>query len=356
MRISKIISIIIVVFNIHLTHADAQNSNFHLKKTSEKIVQYEFEFPLVSGLNNLVPIGSYEGVSLFLYKDKKRNFHFYKLNEYDYKFNAVFDHMNLNGYLYDFSSNGECIFFNQSMIDDSDNLGYCILKLQIDKTVYILDSVYNVDKKIHSSFSRDGEKLVVNTLNTLSDYYNPEQDDRITIYSLGNKNMKDVKVTSENIPCNHCSDGHLIGNDLFFAKSNQRDDFSGGFLWKDIYKAPLKDLNDTVKIATSSNILAITPDGKYILATRQFDMPNKPCAIIDVENKKYQLLLGRDYSKADAFYSYKEKKFAFDFEGQIVYVDFPLEYPFDALRKGNSDIPQWTNKKFYQQFLHEPFE
>ena len=235
-----------------------------------------------------------------------------------------------------------------------DDYGYGSLTLLSENKTFILDSIYNADKKIHSSFSTDGKFLIVNTLNTLSDFYNPEQDDRIMVYSLDS--LKESKVNKEYIPCLHCADGYLVGNDFFFTKSNQRDDFSGGFAWKDIYKAPWGKIQDSVKIAAFTEILAISPDGKYILGTRHFDLPNSPCAIIDVEKKKYQLLLGRDYSKADAFYSFKEKKFAFDFDGRIVYVDFPKEFPFDALRKDNPDIPNWSDTEFYKQYNHEPFK
>ena len=64
-------------------------------------------------------------------------------------------------------------------------------------------------------------------------------------------------------------------------------------------------------------------------------------AIVDVTQKKYQLLLGRDYDddRSQAFYSQYHQKFAFDMNSHIVYVDFPDEYPFDALRRDNSLVP-----------------
>jgi len=77
---------------------------------------------------------------------------------------------------------------------------------------------------------------------------------------------------------------------------------------------------------------------------------------IDVEAKKYQMLLGRDYFKHKAFYSYYEKKFAFDFEGYLIYVDFPESYPFDALNWRNEEIPDWTEKKFWSNYQHAPLQ
>lgn len=329
-------------------------TTYGILKTRETIKEYRFQESIHPSKNSLNPIGYFNNTVLYSYCNYDNWMtQFYQLNEDNYTFRNILEDLPNSKRLYFFNAHDSLLFYRHSFINDYDD-GFSKLVLKYKSKTIILDSIFNSDKKIHSSFSLDGKKLVVNTLNTLSDYYNPEQDDRFAVYSL--ENIKDGKFTKEYIPCKHCSDGHLIGENLFFAKSNQRDDFSGGFLWKDIYKAPLSDLNDTVKIASFSNILAITPDGKYILATRHFDLPNKPCAIIDVENKRYQLLLGRDYSKADAFYSYKEKKFAFDFEGRIVYIDFPKEYPFDALQKENPSIPKWSNKEFYQQFMHEPFE
>lgn len=277
----------------------------------------------------------------------------YKFDESEYNFKNNFNELNLKGNLYNFSVHDSLIFYKKSRFTSIDDIGYSELILQTKKNIIILDSVYNADKKIHSSFSSDGRILIVNTLNTLSDYYNPEQDDRFMVYHL--ENIGNGIIKKEYIPCKHCADGYLIGNDLFFTKSNQRDDLSGGFSWKDIYKAPWGKLRDSVKIASFSEILAISPDGKYILGTRHFDLPNSPCAIFDVENKRYQLLLGRNYSKAHTFYSYKEKKFAFDFGGYIVYIDFPKDYPFDAMHKDNPYIPDWTNKDFYKQFEQNPF-
>lgn len=352
MRALKYIITIVSIVILQHNAVNAQKENYNLVKTSETIVQYKLQS--IDGFDYKVPIGNIGEAILYVFKDNNERFLFYTLNEQDITFKPAFNDLNLKGKLYQFSANASFVFYRQIHFTSMDDYGYNTLTLQFNNKSYILDSIYNADKKIHSSFSSDGKFLIINTLNTLSDFYNPEQDDQIMVYSLDG--LKEGKLSKEYIPCIHCADGHLVNNELFFTKSNQRDDFSGGFAWKDIYKAPWGKLQDSVKIAAFSEILVISPDGKYILATRHFDLPNSPCAIIDVDNKKYQLLLGRDYSKADAFYSFKEKKFAFDFEGRIVYVDFPKEYPFDALQKDNPDIPSWSNTDFYNQYKHEPFK
>lgn len=103
-----------------------------------------------------------------------------------------------------------------------------------------------------------------------------------------------------------------------------------------------------------SDIAAISSDGKYILARRR-DIANSALAIVDVEQKRYQLLLGREYQRysREPFYSYLYNKFAFIMDGHIIYVDFPEEYPFDALRRDNPLVPFDLDLTPYQ---HPPLE
>lgn len=346
--------LLIVIISLKWQETHCQKSN-QLTKTTEKIVNYNFEIPISKGKNTLINIGIIRGSIVYKYEDYTNwEVKFYKLNEDNYTFKRILGSISNSKRSFSFNAMDSMIFYSKAVLLSNNNLDFNYLVLEIHDKIYFLDSISNSDKKIHSSFSQDGKILIVNTLNTLLDYYNPEQDDRFMVYHLENINKGIIK--KEYIACTSCADGYLVGNDLFFTKSNQRDDFTGGFAWKDIYKAPWGKLQDSVKIAAFSEILVISPDGKYILGTRHFDLPNNPCAIFDVENKKYQLLLGRDYSKAHAFYSYKEKKFAFDFGGYIVYVDFPEVYPFDALRKDNPDIPNWSDREFYNRFEHPPFK
>ncbi len=351
----KILRTILYLSSVSL-FIDCNAQNTSLVKTNETIVKYNFDIPISKGNNVLYPIGFSNHSIVFLFREYKDwNVQLYAFDEYGNKFSKPIVHIPKSRQLWSFNALDSIIFFRELFFEINGNDdGFSLLKLKYQNQTIILDTVYYSDKRIHSSFSSDGKKLVVNTLNTLSDYYNSEQDDRFAIYSL--ENIKEGIVTREYIPCEHCSGGHIIGDYMFFEKSILRDDFSGGFLWKNIYKAPLNDLRDTVRIASFSNILAVTPDGKYILAERYCDSPKGSCAVIDVESKKYQFLLGREYSDATAFYSYKEKKFAFDFEGRIVYVDFPEEYPFDALQKYNPNIPDSFEEDFYNRFLHEPFK
>lgn len=356
MKKFKFYLLLFIIFFLQFKNVVAQIDNvYKLEKTSETILKYNFEYKIIKGENSIKPVGYIDDFILYKYRDKDRNIKFYKFNEDNNSFKQVFLDLNLNSkFLYQFSTKDSLIFFKKIFFSEIDDYGYSQLIVLYNNKMHVIDSIYNADKKIHSSFSTNGKFLIVNTLNTLSDYYNSDQDDRIYVYLLDS--LKKGKVIKDDIFCKYCGDGYLVGDDFYFTKSNERDDFSGGFKWKDIYVSPWSQLKDSVKIASYTNILAISPDGKYILGTRQFDLPNSPCAIIDVVNKKYQLLLGRDYSKADAFFSYKEKKFAFNFSDRIVYIDFPEEYPFDALKKDNTEIPGWGDIEFYSQFKHAPFE
>lgn len=245
---------------------------------------------------------------------------------------------------------GSNLFYRLLIFESMEDYGYNRLYLRYKNDKIELDSIYNADKKIHSSFTSDGKYLLVNSLNTLSDYYNDEQDNRIMVYDLSEIDKGNIR--KQYIPCDKCADSYLVNDTLFFTIG--RKDAYGGFNNKDIYMAPWGHLKDTVKIASNTKIIAISPDGKYILGSRFFDRQKNTCVIVDVESKKYQMLLGRDYFNHKSFYSYYENKFAFDFKGYLIYVDFPGSYPFNALNWRNEEIPDWTEKEFWSKYQHDP--
>lgn len=258
--------------------------------------------------------------------------------------------------LFSFNYCDSLIFYSEAFNNEGEslNMGYrrLILRDASDREI-LLDSIYDVDKMIHSNFSTDSKYLIINTLSELPEHYNPIQDDQFIVYDVDS--LRNGRIVRSVILCRHCANGHLVNDQLFFTRSDEPDDLWGGFAWKDIYVAPWGNLKDSTKIASRSEIMSISPDGKYILAKRS-DFPNGVCAIINVETKKYQLLLGRDYNNLTAFYSYEKEKFAFDFGKYIIYVDFPEEYPFDAFNTHNSIIPFSEGRKIKEQFKHKPLE
>ena len=300
------------------------------------------------------PIGSSQDSVIFIYEDlEKHSKRIYTIEESegiiirDYLSKVDFAKYSTN-----YSFKNKILFYSCFFSEPIEINGFSKMYLNYELNTYYIDSISNSDKKIHSSFSSDGKYLLVNTLNTLSDYYNPVQDNRIMVYDL--KDIDNGEVKKQYIPCTHCSDSYLVGDQLFFTIG--RKDGYGGFSNKDIYVAPWGSLKDSVKIANNTDILAISPDGKYILGTRFWDRQKTTAVIVDVEHKKYQMLLGRDYAERKTFYSYYENKFAFDFKGYLIYVDFPESYPFDALQWRNEEIPDWTEKEFWSQFQHPPLD
>lgn len=210
MRTFKFSLSVFIIYNIQIMGCIAQTeSNNKLEKTSEKIVKYNFEHEIIKGRNYIKPIGYIDDFLLYKYRDKNKNIKFFKFNEENKIFKQVFSNLNLSSrFLYQFSSKDSFIFYKKIFFNETDDYGYSNLIVQYDKTQYIIDSIYNADKKIHSSFSVDGNFLIVNTLNTLSDYYNPEQDDRIGIYSLDS--LKKGKVSKNYISCTNCADSYLV--------------------------------------------------------------------------------------------------------------------------------------------------
>jgi hypothetical protein len=319
-------------------------------------VKQELLEPSVETIVNLPQKGKWEFAgyfkdSIILCMEQENYYQFYLLDENSYTLNPVFQHIKIGimPYISYFSIMDSVIFYFRSQRNSSED-GYSQLYIRYgSKKEKMLDSISNFDKKIHSSYSYDKKYLIVNSLNKLPDYYIPEQDNQFIFYDI--THIQTSIINRMTIPCTCCSKGYLINNNFFFTKSNERDDLWGGYAWTDMYLAKWPILQDTVRIATRSNILAISPNGKYILIERQ-DMINSTCAILDVENKRYQLLLGRDYRKYNFFYSYKKNKFSYVIKDKIIYVDFPHRYPFNAIEKEDKNILQLLmNFRFSHQQL-----
>lgn len=203
------------------------------------------------------------------------------------------------------------------------------------------------EKNLHVSFSPSKPLMVINYLDERPEHYDASLDDYFWIYNLDS--LSNGISYKDSIYCKYCDDGYVVGNNLFFTRSNERDDFYDGFAWTDIYVAPFDHIEDSVVIARRFRIRAVSSDGKYILAQNQNTISNWSCAIINVDQKKYQVLLGRNYCNRLVFYSNEEKKFGFVFGETIIYIDMPKTFPFDALEKKNifwPRPPKGWDKKF----------
>ena len=342
-----LIAVVVCVTTLHSVAAQDSGLLIKTKETIEKKNMYAMDrFVIPIGRSDFQIVGGWgsrDTLALCL------------LDEESYIFLPYFKKMFIapQRKLYNYNVLDSLIFYSESIFDENDlqNYGYKLLFVKLPNNEILLDSILYWDKSIHSSFSDDGKKLIVNTMDIREDVYNPAQDDQFIVYDV--EKLSKGEVEKYTIPCLHCSNGHLVGRTLFFNRAKYEPEEWMAFDWRDIYMAPCEHLEDSVKIAFRSTIKAITPDGKYILAER-YDMSNGDCIIIDVEAKKYQLLLGRYYNRYPAFYSYAKEKFAFDFGEYIVYIDFPTEYPFDALKE---NLQFWNNSfKIKEEFQHKSLE
>jgi hypothetical protein len=344
-----------VVITICIANAYSANSqdkqHLNLVQAKETIIKKKIK----DSLSNGTPMGRTAHNIIFGRSDTKHNLFFCRIDEVSFSFRQNFHkiHIPTDRHLSAFNGLDSLMFYTEMFFDRSDpsDAGYSRLIVRIFDKEILLDSIFNADKRIHSSFSGDGKYLIINTLDELPEMYNPHQDDQFIVYDVDD--LRRGKVTRSVIPCQYCAFGHLVNGKLFFTQSSERDDFAGGYAWKDIYVAPWGKLKDSVRIALRSDIKAISPDGRYILA-ENYDLPNGVCIIIDVRKRKYQLLMGRYYNRQPAFYSYEKEKFAFDFGEHIIYVDFPESYPFDGLK---NNLQFWgRSTAIRKQFQHEPLK
>lgn len=224
-------------------------------------------------------------------------------------------------------------------------------KFRIDSFPY-----YFLDKYIGCRFSSEGRYLVCNPYSTNSAGY-LEGDNGIYVYDL--KKIDKGIVEKQKINCDRCFQSFIISDTVYFGKEQI---IGGGVdgVFYNIYKAPLRNINDTVLIASNIEIELITPDGKYIFGSKYL-YGKYASVIVDVSTKRYQYMLGRDYSSDYMFYSKLEKKFVFDFGVRLVYLAMPEIFPFDAtdrityekyIRRGTS---KEQNEAFWKKFRYDPF-
>ncbi|MDX9771711.1 MAG: hypothetical protein RBT19_15215 [Tenuifilaceae bacterium] len=187
---------------------------------------------------------------------------------------------------------------------------------------------------------------------TLNDYVSEylrstEADSIITVFSVQNG-----QVTSKELYCRECIAPQIVNEQLFYGKKFFYFPGTDAYDWK-VYRASKFDLPKSELLAEYIEILLVSPDGKYILGKK--NLQGKDVAVIlDVEAKKFDYLLGRDYLTYKYFYSPTYKKFAFDTQDHIIYINNPVEFPFnsvgeDAERKRTSKSEK---AEFWKNYIH----
>jgi hypothetical protein len=210
-----------------------------------------------------------------------------------------------------------------------------------------------LDKYISCNFSENGKKLICNPYTIISAGYSPDIDNRIYVYEL--ERIDNVDIKKNTLSCERCMNTFLINNTFYYQKEIPIGKGLDGY-YKNIYKASINNINDTLLIAHDIVLKNITPDGAFILGEKYLYGRLTP-VLINVQTKRYQYILGRKYPIENSYYSYQEEKFFFDFGEQLVYIEFPQEYPFDAIK--NTSYQRTTkaeNETFWKKYLHEPLK
>jgi hypothetical protein len=217
------------------------------------------------------------------------------------------------------------------------------LWLQMGNSVTKMDSFayHFFDKHYEFKFSEDGNYLICNPFSDSAPGYEESEDGFIFLYDLRSGKVPNLK---KKIKCSHCSNSFIFGRQLI----TQREipighGFDGDY--HNIYFAGIDNPDDTTLCAFNIKLLDISTDKKYILGKKYLYGRATPI-ILDVNSKHYQYLLGRDYPTDRCFYSTTKKKFAFDLGDQIVYVEIPAQFPFDALLR----TEQFSSKKDDENF------
>jgi hypothetical protein len=212
---------------------------------------------------------------------------------------------------------------------------------QLEDTAFIISSfpyAYS-DKVIESKLSDDKRFLICNLYYAGIDILANPEDNVIIVYDLTNLNNK--IITKSIIPCERCYNTYIINDTLIFGKEfTYVDKFGMDYTYSNIYKLSLSNIGTPIAIAYNTELINISPDKKYILGKRKLYGKEFP-VILDVSLKRYQYMIGRKYHWMKSFYSYVEKKFAFDFGNYFIYIDFPNQYPYDAMIPFN---PVWKKE------------
>jgi hypothetical protein len=206
------------------------------------------------------------------------------------------------------------------------------------------------DKDIDYYIDGSGNYVVLNEY--VSQYLRSSKADSvIAVFTIENDN-----IARRELNCGECINSQVQGSRLFFGKKFFYLPGADAYDWK-IYSAPLFDLSKRELLAEYIEILLTSPDGKYILGKKQ--LYGQACfVILDVESKKFDFVIGRDYYKYKYFYSPGLKQFAFDASDRIIYIDYPKEFRFNAI--GMEAIPDYTtneeDSKFWKEHTLPPFE
>ena len=200
------------------------------------------------------------------------------------------------------------------------------LSYLVNRNDFILKNTNNFEEGVDLMISFDGRYVIYSpyTGEYLQDVPN---DSTISIYDFGTN--EEVKPIQKKITCQECIKPQMANGKLYYSKKFYYFPGTDAYDWK-IFRATNFDRSKTELLAEYIEILLVSPDGNYILGKK--NLHGKDVAVLlDVDAKKFNYLLGRDYLQYDYFFSPAHKKFAFDTENYFIYIEYPTKFPFGSV-------------------------
>ncbi|CAD5257216.1 MULTISPECIES: WD40 repeat domain-containing protein [unclassified Imperialibacter] len=196
------------------------------------------------------------------------------------------------------------------------------------------------DRDVDYFLDESGKFVVLNEY--VSQYLRSgRSDSTVRIFEID-----DDEIKQRDLSCIECINMQVSSGKLFFGKKFFYLKGADVYDWK-IYSTPLFDLSKSELIAEYIEVLLASPDGKYVLGKKQ--NYGRTCfVIVDVAAKKFDFIMGRDYSKYKYFYSPGRRQFAFDTESHFIYINYPKEFPFNAI--GPEAAPARTTNEEDSEF------
>lgn len=211
----------------------------------------------------------------------------------------------------------------------------------------IKGDIYDNDFEINLDYT--GRYIIYNTYIS-EDLRSTSSDSLISIYDLDN--IKDNNPIQIDLTCKECINMHIINENLFYGKKEIYDERTGDYYFN-VYKAPKFDLLKEELLAVNVEVINITNDGRFILGKREL-FGKQTYLILDVKNKSFQYILGRDYLWYDCLYSINLGKFIFETDDKIIIIDYPNKYPFSSI--GEQNKPKFStdeeDNNFWKKYQH----
>ena len=205
---------------------------------------------------------------------------------------------------------------------------------------------YDVD--VYYNICYTGDCMVMTDF--VSEYLRSTKSDSIiTVYGVQNGD-----VTTKEIACMECVSPQIVKGQLFYGQKFYYCPGTDFYDWK-VYRAPNFDLSKSELLGEYIEPLLVSPDGKYILGKKY--LHDKAVAVIlDVEAKKFDYLLGREYLRYKYFYSPVHKKFAFDTDSHIIYINYPQEFQFNSIGEDAEEksLPKSEREAFWKKITTYP--